>query len=298
MFTIYNYYRQYTDNKEISDYKSFYRKFSNEREFGGEFHNFDHLVKHRFMDVIGIIWNAILRKKPISILDVGCGNGSNLPLSRVFPSIEYNGLDYAEAALGRAKIDYPNVKFHVGDAFDTKFEAESFDFVILSNVLILYEKQSDQRALLAEMSRVLSKNGVFALVVYNEAPLIKLSILLSRLIGYLKGENLPQDFDGVFFKSSEIHARTKEVGLEVVQSFYTGQKYGILESARYLNMSKYRRVFGKSETEANFEQSQSVLKDLQNQAGRLKWVTALFYGVSAIFPRLFAHYAVYLTQKE
>ena len=53
MFFTYNYFKQHNNNVPITDYKSFYKEFSNKREFGGEFTNFDHLIKNRFMDIFG-----------------------------------------------------------------------------------------------------------------------------------------------------------------------------------------------------------------------------------------------------
>src|SRR4051812_35399721 len=121
MFITYNYYKQYNDGKEIEDHKTFYKTFSNTREFGASFSNYDHLVKNRFMDNFGHLFNIVLRKQPKKILDIGCGNGVNLPIANIFPSIECHGLDYAEASIANAKVQYPNVNFHIGDAFNTTF---------------------------------------------------------------------------------------------------------------------------------------------------------------------------------
>ena len=38
MFIEYNYFRQHNNGEEINDHKEFYKKFSNEREFGGGTH--------------------------------------------------------------------------------------------------------------------------------------------------------------------------------------------------------------------------------------------------------------------
>jgi len=293
MFKIYNYYRQYNEGKQIPNYKDFYKKFSNDREFGGDFSHYDHLVKHRFMNIIGHVWNIILRKNPHNILDMGCGNGSNLPLSKIFPFISYHGLDYAEKALQNARMQYPDVTFHAGDAFKTEFYDKTFDMIILSNVLILYDKEDDRLKLFSEISRILNDKGVFVLVVYNESCLLKKSIQLSRLIGKLLQQNLPKDFDGVYFNKREIKELAEKAHFAITESIFTGHLYGILESVRYLNMSKYNRKFGKSEGESKKEHPQNILRDLQRQAGHLKWLTSLFYLISKINPKMFAHYSIY-----
>lgn len=96
MFISYNFFCQHNEEKEIQNYKEFYKKFSNTREFGGNFTNFDHLKKNRFMNNIGHMSNIVLRQEPREILDIGCGDGINLPISRLFPNIRYEGIDYAE----------------------------------------------------------------------------------------------------------------------------------------------------------------------------------------------------------
>lgn len=75
MFYSYNYFRQYNNNEEIKDHKTFYKKFSNEREFGGEFTHLDHLVKTRFANMINPMFNIVLRNHPEKVLDIGCGDG-------------------------------------------------------------------------------------------------------------------------------------------------------------------------------------------------------------------------------
>ena len=128
MYKMYNYFRQYNDNKEILDQKKFYRKFSNEREFGGAYKGIDHLVYSRFFDTFGHVINGILRCRPKRMIDIGCGNGVNLPLSKLFPEIEYYAVEYAEKTLRTAFEDYPDVYFHCCDAFQTSFKDKSFDF--------------------------------------------------------------------------------------------------------------------------------------------------------------------------
>mgnify|MGYP000906966555 CR=1 FL=1 len=184
MFETFNYFKKYNDNKKIDDFKSFYRNFSNDREFGAAFTNYDHLVKNRFSDSFQVVYNAALRKMPKKILDVGCGNGVNLPISKILP-IDYHGLDYAEKTIQAARKNYPKVTFHIGDAFNMKFKNETFDMLILSSVLILYKSKKDQIALINECMRVLKQDGILVLVMLNAAPMFYLSVKLSRLLGKL-----------------------------------------------------------------------------------------------------------------
>lgn len=298
MFTTYNYFKQYNNNKEIEDYKSFYRKFSNEKEFGSEFTNFDHLVKNRFTDTIGHLYNIILRRQPKNILDIGCGNGVNLPLANMFPFVDYHGLDYAEKTVEVAKKQYPNIKFHTGDAFNLSFEDKTFDMSILSSVLILYKNFDDQIKLIKEASRVINNNGVFVLIVWNESFLLKKCIQFSRILGKIKKQNLPTDFMGIHFKFKEIKKLAKKSDMKITQRINTGYNYGVLESVRYLNMSKYNRKFGVSESESRNIHSQSIVEDLQNQAGGNKALTRLLFAISKVKPNLFSMFSIYIMQKK
>jgi len=105
MFISFNYFRQHNEGKEIKNHKEFYKKFSNSREFGGNFTNYAHLKKNRFVNTLGNMSNIILRQEPRTILDISCGDGVNLPLSRLFPNVEFFGIDYAEKTVEAAKRD-------------------------------------------------------------------------------------------------------------------------------------------------------------------------------------------------
>lgn len=295
MFETFNYFRQYNENQEIQDYKSFYREFSNSREFGGNFTNYDHLVKNRFCDNFQVVYNAVLRKMPEKVLDVGCGNGVNLPIAKMLP-VEYHGLDYAEKTIETARKNYPSVHFHVGDAFNMQFEDASFDMVILSSVLILYKDQKDQLKLIRECLRVLKPSGVLVLVVWNAAPILYVSIKISRIMGRLFNEKLPMDFNGMHFSKSEIARLISEVDCKVSESVLTSSGYGVLESVRYLNFAKYRRKFGIAESEA-FIHPQSIYEDLSKQAGRFRFLTFLFYRISKVMPSAFSFFSVNLIEK-
>lgn len=140
MFYSYNYFRQYNNNEEIKDHKTFYKKFSNEREFGGEFTHLDHLVKTRFANMI---------------------------------------------------------------------------------------------------------NGILVLNVWNDTWMIKNCLRLSRALGRIKGDRLPEDFMGCHFNPKDVKSMTVEAGGAIVERIQIAQLFGVLECAQYINRKKYQRVFGK-----------------------------------------------------
>ncbi|ACH40723.1 SAM-dependent methyltransferase, type 11 [Citrifermentans bemidjiense Bem] len=298
MYVAYNDFKRLSEGDEIKDYKKFYRKLSNTIEFGGAFTNYDFLVKYRFMNIFQNVYNVVLRRHPSNILDIGCGNGVNLPLSNVFKFVDYHGLDYADKAIENAQKEYPNVTFHVQDAFNTDFEDKSFDMIILASVLILYREEKDRVNLLTEIKRILADDGVFVLVVWKESLFLKASMQFSRALGKLLGQNVPNDFMAVYFSTRDIAKLAKKVDLKISETIHTAPLYGVLESVRHLNMSKFNRKYGKSESESAKIHSQTILKDLQDQAGSMKSLTSLFYYLAKLFPNMFSHYSVYVMEKK
>lgn len=77
------------------------------------------------------------------ILEIGCGNGTNcIGLSKLFPDINFYGLDYVEEMVAKARehaIDIPNVTFGVDDVTILESEIVSmkkFNAIITDRCLI------------------------------------------------------------------------------------------------------------------------------------------------------------------
>lgn len=297
MFITFNYFKQHNDNQPIDDYKNFYRSFSNKREFGGDYSHMDHLVGSRFTDNLQVVYNAILRQLPQKILDVGCGTGVNLPLSKMFSQIEYHGIDYAEMAVSTARKTYPNVEFYVGDAFEMEFESETFDLVILSNVLILYSNPAEQKRLIRECLRVLGKDGILVLVVWNDAPLLRWSIKLSRVLGRIANQRLPEDFMAVSFSVKEVREIVDKSGGFCLAQTKTSELHGVNEAVQHLSFAKYRRTFGADESEL-CKHPQNPLSDLIMKVRSHSFLVKFFYFVARMFPSTFSFYSVSIVGRK
>lgn len=94
------------------------------------------------------------------VLDLPCGTGRLLPflLSKGF---EVTGADSSAYMVANAKeyllkqnLEVSDVDFAVADAFDTKFDSDSFDVVICSRLLHHFSTSQDRVAVLKELSRV------------------------------------------------------------------------------------------------------------------------------------------------
>jgi ubiquinone/menaquinone biosynthesis C-methylase UbiE len=100
-----------------------------------------------------------------TILDCGCGMGFYLMvISELFPECRLCGVEYEERVLGYAQshLAAKGVALTRGDIHHLGFAAESFDRVLMSEVL---EHLKDDAAALQEVWRVMKPGGILALTV-------------------------------------------------------------------------------------------------------------------------------------
>jgi SAM-dependent methyltransferase len=91
-------------------------------------------------------------------LDIGCGNGRNLPLllgtcSRVV------GVDFSRKLLAIARSDHPNVSFVCGDGTHLPIAAGVADVALCVAVLHHLPSSEERAALLDELARALAPGG-------------------------------------------------------------------------------------------------------------------------------------------
>jgi 2-polyprenyl-3-methyl-5-hydroxy-6-metoxy-1,4-benzoquinol methylase len=98
--------------------------------------------------------------KPISILDVGCGEGFTLErLRKAKIGKHLEGVDYLDLAIKLGKKEHPQLILKKGSIYDLKYKANSFDVVICSEVL---EHVDDPQKGLEELVRVSKKYVVLS----------------------------------------------------------------------------------------------------------------------------------------
>ena len=142
----------YTEDYYLADcsgFKEFKKSFG--RKLGPRFKN---LVKY------------INIRKGIKVLDIGCGRGE-LSFWAARQGAEVIGIDYSKAGIRLAnealekqsKRIQGNVRFHVQNAKDIEFTPESFDMVLLIDILEhLYSNEQD--TVLRKVHRILKKGGM------------------------------------------------------------------------------------------------------------------------------------------
>jgi SAM-dependent methyltransferase len=94
------------------------------------------------------------------ILDFGCGYGRILVELRRHGFGNLAGLDASEAMVARARKLVPGVPVAVCDALPTPHPDASFEAVLLISVITCIPRDEDQRALMAEVFRLLAPGGV------------------------------------------------------------------------------------------------------------------------------------------
>ncbi|MEP6597369.1 MAG: class I SAM-dependent methyltransferase, partial [Ginsengibacter sp.] len=114
-----------------------------------------------------------LKRKNPYILDLGCGDGfTTLGLAKKLKGNRFLGIDYSENmitnAMKRLKkendgILKKNIEFRIGDAtkLNEQFKKETFDIVLSSRCLINLTSIKQQFDTIAQISRILKKDGVY-----------------------------------------------------------------------------------------------------------------------------------------
>ena len=96
---------------------------------------------HYSQSVDYYIWTVIVdrvrRLKPRSVLEIGCGSGQLAHAIHDSGTVRsYVGFDFAQARLNQARINVPEYRFEVADAFKTDlYETVDYDLVICTEFL-------------------------------------------------------------------------------------------------------------------------------------------------------------------
>ncbi len=105
------------------------------------------------------------RNVPVNarILDVGCGYGRSLQELCSAGYTSLSGVDISEKMIARGRRQYPHLDLKQYEGRRLPFEDDSFDAVLLLAVLTCILDDTRQEQLLAEIHRVLRKDGVISI---------------------------------------------------------------------------------------------------------------------------------------
>ncbi|MCD5396277.1 MAG: class I SAM-dependent methyltransferase [Candidatus Pacebacteria bacterium] len=154
-------YAKHLLEKTKEDYQKIAKNFSQKRSYIPQ----DFLYLKKFI------------QKGDRILDLGCGNGR---LYEIKNETEYFGVDFSEKMIEIAKKRYPQGKFLVADAFSLPFKDHFFDKVFCLSVFHHIPSKFYREQFLKETKRVLKKDGLLVLTVWNLLPKRKTKSLLLK----------------------------------------------------------------------------------------------------------------------
>ena len=106
---------------------------------------------------------ALLRRSPGKILDVGCGSGNFLAALRS-KGWEVYATEFSDAAVARARTR--GITVHQGSVEDARFSDDFFDAITMWHVL---EHVPAPREMLDELRRVLKRDGILVVEVPDSA---------------------------------------------------------------------------------------------------------------------------------
>lgn len=206
------------------EFKNYYQQYWQKRK-AGQNQPIDPRIPSflRKYSQYGAILNQI--KDNSRILDIGCGDGnvSQLYLSKG----KVLGLDISEKALEIAKKRGLATKFWDLNQLPLPFNKESFEAVILTDVL---EHVLDPLALLKEALRLLTKNGQLLVTVPNFARWQnRCRMLWGDPIDILHFEKYGDELEHLhWFTTGKLKHLLKEAGFKKIKFVSTGLPAGFL----------------------------------------------------------------------
>jgi len=114
---------------------------------------------HRFVKQAHV-WRYVFASQFVGekiVLDLGCGYGYGADFLLQSGAKQVVGLDFESKRLTLAKRDYPGIYFIQGNAIRLPFSDDSFDIVIMFEVI---EHIASQDILISEIKRVVRPNGL------------------------------------------------------------------------------------------------------------------------------------------
>jgi len=178
---------------------------------------------------------ATLDRKPLNILEVGCGNG-NICYQLAYEGHHVKGIDLDEASIAYANAHFKNenLEYEV-KAAEELINGHTYDVIICSEVL---EHLYDPISVLRTITRLLADNGILIVttpngvgprelfvtrpvqwIKHNSRVLYALLRFIKKMMGYT-GQTIQSSSYSLehvqFFKLRDIKKMATECGLEII----------------------------------------------------------------------------------
>jgi SAM-dependent methyltransferase len=114
----------------------------------------------RFSHPLRLEWLGCYLNSRARVLDYGCGYGRTLGEMVQAGYQNVVGVDFSAAMLARCRQEFPQASLVRNDGRTLPFESDSLDAVLLFATLTCIPQNEAQRALIAEVERVLRPGGL------------------------------------------------------------------------------------------------------------------------------------------
>jgi ubiquinone/menaquinone biosynthesis C-methylase UbiE len=102
-----------------------------------------------------------------SVLDLGCGNGRFYETVKKVKNTSYTGIDASQKLVEIARKNYPQASFQKASGLDLPFDEGSFDKVFVIATFHHIPSQKLRHKFLKEARKVLKKDGMLLVTVWN-----------------------------------------------------------------------------------------------------------------------------------
>jgi len=131
----YSFYKRIKPRRVSNSLKQKDAKWYNDSFKGNERYHAHYTNSHYYF-LWSVIGYHLLNREPVNILDVGCGPGQFAMFLKDIGITNYVGLDFSTERITHAKINMPNSKFVVADAFKSDLIKDiTFDTIVCMEFL-------------------------------------------------------------------------------------------------------------------------------------------------------------------
>ena len=151
------------------------------------------------------------------------------------PDLDVLGIDISKGAISEAKRNPQGVKFSLGDACQLPFEDESFEAVLMFDLL---EHLDDPSKSLREVHRVLKPRGIFSAFTPIEGSILSICGLARKLFGFVVKEKYAAHIQQ--YTLADLLRLLKQSRLEFLKKRYFGHFFLQLVDFAYFTFLSFR----------------------------------------------------------
>lgn len=135
----------------------------------------------------------------VKVLDLGCGNGRVYDLLKS-KDVDYLGIDNSSGLIDRARENYPKARFEIGDMVDLDLPDNSFDIIFSIASFHHIPGKKLRKQAVKEMHRVLKKDGILILTVWNLFQWKYLKCLMASILSFILHLGLKYSWNDLWIK--------------------------------------------------------------------------------------------------